>query len=269
MQSRWALGRVRWALQGLLSSQVVSAQASPEVLRELATALMEKLHPHSGEMAPPVTTCEPNTKIVKGIVTSCEDGYGWIENCVFFSTGVVIGHLSVQIGDKVLAFVEEDPLSHDLKATEVCVFLEDDKFTEPYSKIQVLSACVSYVKKDIIHVADEYYFYLDSISKAILGFTPYEGDWLDIEYSVEQGSSKIIVQSLKATKHRHLEEARVTSIHRRQGLLNHSIFFTLNSLKCPVGYTPLVGHVVNAVIVQSIRSHYSWRAIAMSPVKVL
>ncbi|XP_041493303.1 cancer/testis antigen 55-like [Microtus oregoni] len=212
---------------------------------------------------------EPNTKIVKGIVTSCEDDYGWIEDCIFFSTGVVIGHVSVQIGDKVLAFVEEDPLSHDLKATEVCVFLEDDKLTEPYSKIQVLSACVSDVKKDIIHVADEYYFYLDSISKAILGFTPYEGDWLDIEYSVEQGSSKIIVQSLKATKHRHLEEARVTSIHRRQGLLNHSIFFTLNSLKCPLGYTPLVGHVVNAVIVQSIRSHYSWRAIAMSPVKVL
>lgn len=41
---------------------------------------------------------------------------------------------------------------------------------------------------------------------AILGFTPCEGDWLDIEYSVEQGSSKIIVQSLKATKRRHLQE---------------------------------------------------------------
>lgn len=64
-------------------------------------------------------TDEPNTKIVMGIVTSCGDDYGWIEDCVFFSTGVVIGHLSVKIGDKVLAFVEEDPLSHDLKATEV------------------------------------------------------------------------------------------------------------------------------------------------------
>ena len=28
------------------------------VVGELATALMEKLHPHSGEMAPPATTCE-------------------------------------------------------------------------------------------------------------------------------------------------------------------------------------------------------------------
>ncbi|CAO2622060.1 Cancer/testis antigen 55 [Lemmus lemmus] len=64
-------------------------------------------------------------------------------------------------------------------------------------------------------------------------------------------------------------QARVTSIHRRQGMLNHSIFFTLDSLKCPLGYTPLVGHVVNVVMVQSIRPNYSWRAISMSPVKRL
>lgn len=43
-------------------------------------------------------------------------------------------------------------------------------------------------------------------SLAILGFMPYEGDWLDIEYSVEQGSSKITVHSVKATQRRRLEE---------------------------------------------------------------
>ena len=53
-------------------------------------------------------TGEPNIKIVKGIVTTCGNDYGWIEDCVFFSTDVVIGSLPVQIGDKLLAFVEED-----------------------------------------------------------------------------------------------------------------------------------------------------------------
>ncbi|XP_016819323.2 cancer/testis antigen 55-like isoform X1 [Cricetulus griseus] len=212
---------------------------------------------------------EPNTKIVKGIVTSCGNDYGWIEDCVFFSTDVVIGPLPLQAGDKVLAFVEEDPLSHDLKATEVCVFSEDDKPRDPDSKIHDLSVCVSLVKKDMIYIADEYYFYLDSISKAILGFTPYEGDWLDIEYSAEEGSPKISIHSLKATQCRRLEEVRITSMHRRQGVLNHTIFFTLESLKRPVGYTPHAGQLVSAVIVQSIRPNYNWRAISMTPVLMI
>lgn len=33
------------------------------------------------------------------------------------------------------------------------------------SKIQDLSACVSHVKNDIIYMADEYHFHLDSITK--------------------------------------------------------------------------------------------------------
>lgn len=77
----------------------------------------------------PQFTGEPNTKIVKGIVTSCGNDYGWIEDCVFFSTDVVIGPLPLQAGDKVLAFVEEDPLSHDLKATEVSfAYVWEDSF---------------------------------------------------------------------------------------------------------------------------------------------
>lgn len=67
----------------------------------------------------PWFTGEPNAKVVKGMVTSCGNDYGWIEDCVFFSTDVVIGAMTLHAGDKVLAFVEEDPLSHELKATEV------------------------------------------------------------------------------------------------------------------------------------------------------
>lgn len=64
-------------------------------------------------------TGEPNTKVVKGIVTSCGNDYGWIEDCIFFSTDVVIGAMPLQAGDKVLAYVEEDPVLHELKAKEV------------------------------------------------------------------------------------------------------------------------------------------------------
>lgn len=50
-------------------------------------------------------------------------------------------------------------------------------------------------------------------------------------------------------------------------MLNHTIFFTFDSLHLPLGYTPLVGHMVNVVMVQSIRSNYNWRAISMTPVE--
>ncbi|XP_052026667.1 cancer/testis antigen 55-like [Apodemus sylvaticus] len=209
---------------------------------------------------------EPNSKVVKGTVTSCGTDYGWIEDCVFFSRDAVIGAMPLHAGDKVLAFVEEDPVLHELKATEVCPFTEKELQEGINSKIQDLSVCVSNVNQNIIYIADEYYFFLDSISKAILGFMPYEGDWLDIEYSVEQGSSKIAVHSVKATQRLRLEEVCVTSIHRREGMLNHTIFFTLDSLCLPLGYTPVVGHVVSVVIVQSIKPNYNWRAISMTPV---
>lgn len=64
-------------------------------------------------------TGELNTKIVMGTVTSFGNDYGWIEDCIFFSTDAIIGSIPLRTGDKVLAFVEEDPLSHELKATEV------------------------------------------------------------------------------------------------------------------------------------------------------
>lgn len=50
-------------------------------------------------------------------------------------------------------------------------------------------------------------------------------------------------------------------------MLKYTIFFTFNSLHLPLGYTPLVGHMVNVVMVQSIRSNYNWRAISMTPVE--
>ncbi|KAL1766516.1 cancer/testis antigen 55, partial [Sigmodon hispidus] len=61
----------------------------------------------------------------------------------------------------------------------------------------------------------------------------------------------------------------VTSFHKKQGMLNHTIFFTITSLKCPMGYTPLEGHVVNVEMVQSTGLNYTWRAISMTPVDML
>lgn len=50
-------------------------------------------------------------------------------------------------------------------------------------------------------------------------------------------------------------------------MLEDSIFFTLDSLKLPEGYTPRRHDVVNAVVVESSQSCYVWRALCMTPVR--
>lgn len=61
-------------------------------------------------------------------------------------------------------------------------------------------------------------------------------------------------------------QVRVTKTDGRTGVLEDTIFFTLDSLKLPSGYVPQPDDVVNVVAVQSIQPNYFWRAVAMTPV---
>lgn len=60
----------------------------------------------------------------------------------------------------------------------------------------------------------------------------------------------------------------ITRADERTGVLEDTIFFTLDSLKLPSGYVPHRDDIVNVVAVQSIQSPYFWRAITMTPVQV-
>lgn len=64
-------------------------------------------------------------------------------------------------------------------------------------------------------------------------------------------------------------QVRVTRTDGSTGVLEDTIFFTLDSLKLPSGYVPQPDDVVNVVAVQSMQSNYFWRAVAMTPVQVL
>lgn len=59
----------------------------------------------------------------------------------------------------------------------------------------------------------------------------------------------------------------ITSLEGRHGMIEYSIYFTLDALKLPLGYVPKVCDVVNATIVDSVQLVSVWRAISMSPVK--
>ena len=59
----------------------------------------------------------------------------------------------------------------------------------------------------------------------------------------------------------------VSSLCGRNGVIDDCIFFTLDSLKLPEGYTPRRHDVVSAVVVESSQSCYLWRALCMTPVQ--
>ncbi|XP_008052523.2 cancer/testis antigen 55-like, partial [Carlito syrichta] len=104
-------------------------------------------------------------------------------------------------------------------------------------------------------------------STAVLGFVPYKGDWLEVEYYVEPDSSNIKACSVKPVICKPVEEVCITSLNGRNGVLDDSIFFTLDSLKLPDGYIPQLYDVVDAVVVESILPCYTWRAVSITPVR--
>lgn len=59
----------------------------------------------------------------------------------------------------------------------------------------------------------------------------------------------------------------ISSLCGRNGVIDDSVFFTLDSLKLPEGYVPRRHDVVSAVVVESSQSCYTWRALCVTLVK--
>ncbi|XP_048192702.1 cancer/testis antigen 55-like [Perognathus longimembris pacificus] len=109
----------------------------------------------------------------------------------------------------------------------------------------------------------EIHFSLDIVSE---GFVPYKRDWVEIEYSKEPGTAKINTHSVKPLNCELVEKICNTSLNNRCGIIDYSIFFTLDSLKCPAEYEPQKHDLVDAVIVESIQVGCTWRAVSITPV---
>lgn len=99
------------------------------------------------------------------------------------------------------------------------------------------------------------------------GFVPYRGDWLEVDYFKSQGTSKLHIWSAKPTRVKHLREVYITSLEERHGMIEYSIYFTLDALTLPPGYEPKMCDVVNVTIVESVQLFSVWRAISMTPVE--
>uniref|UniRef100_A0A8D2CWR9 S1-like RNA binding domain-containing protein n=1 Tax=Sciurus vulgaris TaxID=55149 RepID=A0A8D2CWR9_SCIVU len=197
-----------------------------------------------------------------GVVTSLFHDYGLIDESIYFSTNIVTENVPLKIGQKVSAVIEEDKTSVELKVDVIPDNFDDTKPLD--SRIRVLVGCVACIKKDTVYIDKKTYFSIDIVSE---GFVPYKGDWLEVEYSTQPGTSNIKAHSVKPMNCKHVDEVCITSLQERHGMIDYTIFFTLDSLKLPDGYVPQPYDVVNVVIVESVQLCCVWRAVSMTPVQ--
>ncbi|XP_030861615.1 cancer/testis antigen 55-like [Gorilla gorilla gorilla] len=193
----------------------------------------------------------------------CGD-YGMIDESIYFSSDVVTGNVPLKVGQKVNVVVEEDKILYGLRTIKVDVVPCHLYGAGPSdSGTRVLIGCVTSICEDIIYISNSIYFFIDIVSE---DFVPYKGNWLNFEYSTEPGISNFKASSVKPTHCIHAEAVCITSVHGRNGVIDYTIFFTLDSVKLPDGYVPQVDDIVNVVMVESIQFCFIWRAISITPV---
>ncbi|KAM7338297.1 hypothetical protein ACRRTK_001781 [Alexandromys fortis] len=205
-------------------------------------------------------------KSVRGIVTHLSLDYGWIDETIFFHISVVSDNMPVRIGGMVIALVKEDETTHLLKAVKVKVMTNGDCGAKPSELDRELCIMgVTSVTQDNIYISKE-----TSIPAQLFSgdFMPYKGDLLLIDYYSKPGNSNMNIHTVSPLNSHRISEVCVTSIDGRTGVVDDFMFFTLDSLHTLPGYKPALYDIVNVVVVDSIQSQYTFRVVAMFPVKL-
>ncbi|XP_010948304.1 cancer/testis antigen 55 [Camelus dromedarius] len=232
-----------------------------------ALASWRRMDSSEAEKAQHLRLLEGDTKLktVQGVVTKFCSDYGLIDELIYFSSDVVTGNVLLKVGQKVTAVVEEDKTSHGLKVIKVEAFCDNgngDGLSDSCTRVSL--GCVNSLMEDVNCINHTTYFSLDVVCK---GFEPYQGDRVEVKFSIQPDTQSRKALSVTPLRHKHVHEVCITHLRGRNGVIDDSIFFTLDSLKLPDGYVPRVSDVVNAVVVESVQSCYIWRAISMTLVK--
>ncbi|NXN55412.1 M10L1 helicase, partial [Rynchops niger] len=207
-------------------------------------------------------------KTVQGIVTRFCHDYGMIDDMIIFTKDAVTKNMLLTVGQEVTATVEEDKISGGLKAIRVNAIQntwEDSGATCGASELnmKVLIGNITSLSKDGGYINENTFFAMEDVCE---GFTPWEGDWVEAKYFINSTTWNSEAVAVKPLRYKRVDKVRISSICGRRGTVDDSIFFTLDSLRLPDGYSPCRHDLVNTVVVESNQSCYIWRALCLVPV---
>ncbi|XP_013876270.1 RNA helicase Mov10l1 [Austrofundulus limnaeus] len=202
------------------------------------------------------------------VVTQLCLDYGMIDDAVFFTSNVVLGGMLLKKGDLVNCIALRDGVEGGWKALRVekssdawddggRTSLEADSL-----QLRPLIGTVTSFDGNDGYINQTTYFAHHSL---LQGYEPMKGDWVQAQYFINPTQWTTQAHSVTPLRYSRLDQVRVTSVFGTNGVVEDSVFFSLNSLLLPAHYQPLEGDLVNVVMVESTQSLYSWRALCMAP----
>nr|XP_032625295.1 RNA helicase Mov10l1 [Chelonoidis abingdonii] len=191
-----------------------------------------------------------------------------IDDLICFTSDAVMSGVPLNVGQKVIAIVEEDKTSNGLKAIRVEAVSDkwEDYSSPTYdsseSKTKMLIGNITSLTEDGGYINKTTSF---SMAQVCEGFEPCKGDWVQAEYFINPTTWSSEAVSVKPLRYKRVDKVRISSVCGRIGVVDDSIFFILDYLKLPDGYSPRRHDLVNVVVVESNQSCYIWRALCMAP----
>ncbi|KAM9277463.1 RNA helicase Mov10l1 [Cariama cristata] len=187
---------------------------------------------------------------------------------IIFTKDAVTKNMPLTVGQEVTATVEEDKTSGGLKAIRVDAVQNtwgDSNPTCDASELhmKILIGNITSLSKDGGYINQNTFFAMEDVCE---GFKPCEGDWVQAKYFINPTTWSSEAVAVKPLRYKRVDKVRISSIYGRRGTVDESIFFTLDSLRLPDGYSPRRYDLVNTVVVESNQSCYIWRALCLVPV---
>ncbi|NXT44384.1 M10L1 helicase, partial [Pelecanoides urinatrix] len=207
-------------------------------------------------------------KTVQGVVTRFCHDYGMIDDMIIFTKDAVTKSTPLTVGQEVTATVEEDKTSGGLKAIRVDAIKNTWGDSNPICdaselNMKILIGNITSLSKDGGYINQNTFFAMEVVCE---GFKPCEGDWVQAKYFINPTTWNSEAVAVEPLRYKRVDKVRISSICGRGGTVDESIFFTLDSLRLPDGYSPCRHDLVNTIVVESNQSCYIWRALCLVPV---
>ncbi|XP_026548338.1 cancer/testis antigen 55, partial [Notechis scutatus] len=147
-------------------------------------------------------------KTVEGVITRFCLDYGMIDDLICFTEDAVMRSVPLQVGQRVIAHVEEDKISHGLRAVRVESISDkwDDNSINPYTVDASVKTLIGNVTK--FTGSNGYINQTTSFSMKVVckDFYPCKGDLVQAEYIVNPSTWTSEAISVKPLRFKRIDK---------------------------------------------------------------
>ncbi|XP_061085697.1 RNA helicase Mov10l1 isoform X2 [Conger conger] len=215
-----------------------------------------------------MTDTEEIRRVPGGVVTRLCQDYGLIDDAVYFTAQEVMGGVPLRVGDGVTSIAVRGGPHGGWRALRVELLTDSweegggTSLESEMSRLRPLTGTVTSCDRDGGFINQTTFFPRRALCD---GYEPMKGDWVQAQYFISATEWSSQAHSVSPLRYRRMDNACVSSVLGRSGVVEDSVFFSLDSVLLPGQYRPCRGDRVNMVVLESSQSFYCWRALCMAP----